>query len=110
MGSDISISEAAGQIVDPNATRYSPQFQSPEAMANIAAGRPANVSAAQVQDCVFSHSDAADALLCSHVFLVRISEQKKYKKNRNTRKTDENKRTQKLQSTKKGEHTCNTTA
>ena len=44
----LSITDAQGQSVDPNRNRFSPEFQTPEMKANIAAGRPLNVSASQV--------------------------------------------------------------
>ena len=46
---DISITDAQGQFVDPNRDMYSPEFRTPEMQANIAAGRPPNVSASDVQ-------------------------------------------------------------
>lgn len=47
---DISITDAQGQYVDPNRDMYSPEFRTPEMQANIAAGRPPNVSASDVQE------------------------------------------------------------
>jgi len=46
---DISITGPEGQAIDPNSTRYDPSRLTPTMQANVDAGRPPNVSAAQVQ-------------------------------------------------------------